>query len=77
MGDKDIWSGNHISTSLAPKIPIIMDEDGCPAKKQPFPPVINVLQRLVPLWEHAVHTWAQILGRGPNGRPYLLDDREI
>ena len=77
MGDTEIWYGNQISTSLTTRIPIIMDEDGCPNENQPFPPVINILRRLVPLWEQEVLTWAQILGRGPNGRPYFLDDREI
>jgi hypothetical protein len=77
MGDTKIWSGNQISTSLTARIPIIMNEDGCPNENQPFSPVINILRRLVPLWEQAVLTWAQILGSGPDGRPYFLDDREI
>jgi hypothetical protein len=77
MGDTDIWSGNQISSSLTIRIPVTMDEDGCPTETQPFPPTIKILQRLVPLWENAIHTWAQILGRGPDGRPYFLDDREI
>ena len=77
MGDTEIWSGNQISTSLTANIPITTDEDGCPVDTQPFPPTINILHRLVPLWEHSICTWAQILGRGPDGRPYFLDDREI
>ncbi len=77
MGDTEIWSGNQISTSLTARIPITMDEDGCPTEKKLFPPTINILQRLVPLWESSIHTWAQILGRGPDGRPYFLDDREM
>ena len=32
---------------------------------------------LVPLWEHSIHAWAQILGRSPDGRPYFFDDREL
>jgi hypothetical protein len=36
-----------------------------------------MFQRLVPLWEHSVHDWAKILGRGPDDRPYFLDDREL
>ncbi len=52
-----------------------MDEDGCPDDTQPFPSVINILRRLVSLWGQEVLTWAQILGRGPDGRPYFLDDQ--
>ena len=77
MGTADIWSGNQISHSITARIPTITDEDGCPAEEQPFPTIINILQKLVPLWEHSIHTWAQILGRGPDGRPYFLDDREL
>ena len=36
LGDTEIWSGNRISTSLTSQIPIMMDEDGCPTKDQPF-----------------------------------------
>ncbi len=56
MGDTEIWSGNQISISLTTRIPITVDEDGCPTEKQPYPPTINILQRLVPLWEYSVHT---------------------
>ena len=54
-----------------------MDEDGCPQEEQPSPPQTKILQRLVPLWEHSVLDWAQILGRGPDGRPYFLEDKEL
>ncbi len=36
-----------------------------------------ILHKLAPLWGHGIHGWAQILGRGPDGRPYFIDDREI
>ena len=77
MGNTEIWSRNQISTSLTTTIPITMDEDGCPTKEQPYPQPIKILQKLVPLWEHSIHDWAKILGRGPDGRPYFLDDREL
>jgi hypothetical protein len=77
MGNAEIWSGNYILDSITARIPIITDEDGCPAEEQPFPPKTKILQKLVPLSEHSIHTWAQILGRGRDGRPYFLDDREL
>ncbi len=77
MGTADIWSSSQISRSITTTIPTITDEDGCPAEEQPFPPIINTLQKLVPLWEHSIHEWAQILGRGPYGRLYFLDEREL
>ena len=49
IGDTDIWTCNQIAASLAAKIPITMDEDGCPETDQPFPQSIKILQRLVPL----------------------------
>ena len=77
MGTTDIWSGNQISHSITARIPTITDADGCPEEAQPFPPIIKILQKLVPLWEHSIHEWAQILGRGQDGRPYFLDEREL
>jgi hypothetical protein len=77
MGTAEIWSGNQISASITARIPIITDEDGCPAEEQPFPQKTIILQKLVPLRDHSIHAWAQILGRGPDGRPYFLDDREL
>ncbi len=77
MGDTEILSGNQISASITAKIPIIMDKDGCPVEEQPFPQPAKILQRLVPLWEHSIHDWAQILGRGLDGRPYFLVEREL
>jgi hypothetical protein len=77
MGTSEIWSGNQISTSITSRIPIITDEDGCPEEEQHFPPSTNILPKLVPLWEHSIYEWAQILGRGPDGRPYFLDDKEM
>jgi len=68
----------RISASFTARIPIIMDEDGCPEEEQPFPlPSTKLLQKLVTLWEHSIHDWAQILGRGPDGRPYFLDDNKL
>jgi len=77
MGDTTIWAGNHISAFIAARSLITMDEDGCPTEDQPFSPTTEILRRLVPLWEHSFHDWAQILGRGLDGRPYFLDDREL
>jgi hypothetical protein len=77
MGIAEIWIGSHISASITTKIHTITDENGCPAEEQPFPPTTIILQKLVPLWEHSIHEWAQILGRGLYGRPYFLDDREL
>ena len=77
MGATEIWSSNQISASLIAKIPILTDEDDCPDEEQPFPPPTKIFQRLIPLWKHSVHTWAQILARVPNGRPYFLDDIEL
>jgi len=54
-----------------------MDADGCLEEEQPFPPINKILQRLAPLWEHSVHDWAQMVGRGPDGRLYFLDDKEL
>ncbi len=77
LGDTEIWFGNQISTSLTARIPIKMDEDGCPTKDQPFSQPTKTHHKLVPVWEHSIHDWGQLLGRGPNGRPYFLDDREL
>jgi hypothetical protein len=30
VGGPDIWSGNYISTSISSRIPVHLDEDGCP-----------------------------------------------
>ena len=78
MGDIEIWTGNQIASSITSKmIPIPMDEYGCPTEEQPFSPPTNTLHRLALLWEHKIHEWGQILGRGRDGRPYFLDDREL
>ena len=58
-------------------IPVITDEDGFPAEEQLFPSTTKILQKLVPLWAYSIHEWTQILGRGPDGRPYFLDNREL
>ena len=77
MGTTNIWAGNHISASITARMPIITNEDGCPAEEQPFPPTTKIRQNPAPLWEHSIHDWTQIIGRGPDGRPYFLDDKEL
>jgi len=57
MGDIEIWKGSQIANSIATKIPITMDEDGCPTEGQPFPPPIEILHKLPPLWDHRIHEW--------------------
>ncbi len=37
VGGPEIWSGNQISTSISSRIPVHLDEDGCPLEVQPFP----------------------------------------
>ena len=76
VGSPKIWSGNQISISISSRIPIHLDEDGCPLEVQPFPRATQLLKS-APLWEHEIHTWSQILCRGPNGRPYFLEGREL
>jgi hypothetical protein len=77
MWNTTIWADNQIYTSITSRILVTTDEDECPAEEQPFPPTIKIIQRLIPLWEHSFHDWAQILCRGLYGRPYFLDDREL
>jgi len=36
-----------------------------------------MLRKLTPLWEHNVHTWAQMIRLSPNTRPYFLSDEEL
>ena len=76
-GGPEIWSRNRISSSITSRISIRTDSEGCPLNNQPFPPPLFLLQKIIPLWEHGVHNWTQILGRTPNGRPYFLEDREF
>ena len=59
------------------RIPIHLDEDGCPMEVQPFPQATHLLQKLTPLWEHGIHNWSQIGCRGPDGRLYILEEREL
>jgi hypothetical protein len=77
LGGPEIWSGNEISLSLTSSIPITTDEDGCPTPKQPYTGANRILLRLIPLWEHKIHTWAQIARLSPNTHPYMLSDTEI
>jgi hypothetical protein len=76
-GGPDIWYGNRISTSISSLIPILLDEDGCPLKSQPFPEATSILKKLTALWDNGILEWSQILGRDPTGRFYFLDDREL
>ena len=55
VGDLEIWFGNQISNSISSRIPIHLDEDGCPLAAQPFPHATRLLRRLAPLWEHGIH----------------------
>jgi len=73
----EILSGNHISISISSRIPIHLYEDGCPLEVQPFPHATHLLRKLALLWEHGIHNWSQILCRGPDGRPYFLEEREL
>jgi len=45
MGDTTIQEGNQIFASITARIPIMTDEDGCPAEEQPFPPTTQILPR--------------------------------
>ena len=48
-----------------------------PEMDQDFSQPTENLQRLVPLWAHAIHDWAHIIGRDPYGRPYFPNEREL
>ena len=73
----DILSGNQISILISSRIPIDLDNDGCPLDKRSFPQATVLIRKLALLWEHGVHTWAQILCRGPDGRLYFPEEREL
>ncbi len=77
VGGPEIWSGNQISNSIAARIPIDLDDEGCPCENQSFPQATHLLGKLGPLWEYEIHNWSQVLCRGPNGNPYFLDDRDL
>jgi hypothetical protein len=77
VGGPELWSGNRISTSIATRIPIDLDAEGCPCELQPFPQATHLLGKLAPLWEYGIHNWSQILCRGPDGHPYFFDEREL
>ena len=36
-----------------------------------------MLPKFAPLWEHWIRKWAQMLCRGPDGRLYFLEKREL
>ena len=65
------------STSISSRIPVHLDEDGCPQEVQPLPHATYLLRKLAPIWEHGIHNRSQILCRGPDGRPYFTEDREL
>ncbi len=75
--DPKIWSGNPISTTVLPRNPVHLDEDGCPLEIQPYLLATLLLRKLTTLWEQGIHNWAQIMCRGPDGRPYFLEEREL
>ncbi len=77
VGGPEIWSGNRISTSIATRIPIDLDEEGCPSEIQSFPQAPHLLGKLAPLWKYGMHNWSQVLCRGPDGHPYFFDEREL
>jgi hypothetical protein len=77
VGGPEIWSGNQISISIAARIPINLDGDGCPCDTQPFPQATSLLGKLTPLWEYGIHKWSQVLCRGPDGHPYFLEKWEL
>ena len=55
VGGPEIWHGNQISTSISSKIPIHLDDDGCPMEVQLFPLATFLLRKPAPLWEHGIH----------------------
>jgi len=77
VGGPEIWSGNQISTSISSRVPAHLDGDGCLLEVQLFPLSTLLLRKLAPLWEHWFHNWSQIICRGPNGRPYSMEEREL
>jgi len=76
-GGPEIWSGNQISPYISSKIPIHLDEDGCPLEVQPFSLATFLFRKLTPLWEHEIHIWSQILCHGPDGIPYFMEEKEL
>jgi len=77
VGGPEIWSGTQISTSISSRIPVHLDEDGCPVDIQSFPQRTLLLRQLSPLWEHGFHIWSQVICRGRDGRPYFMEEREL
>jgi len=77
VGGPDIWSGNQISTFISSRIPVHLDENGCPLEVQPIPQAMILLRKLAPLYEHGIHSWSQIICRGPDDRPYFMEEREL
>jgi len=77
VGGLEIWSGNQISTSIKSRIPVPLDEDGCPLEVQPLPHTMLLVQKLAPLWEHGFHNWSYVMCRGPDDRPYFMEEREL
>ena len=77
VGGPEIWSGNQTSIFISSRLLIHLDEDSCPLEIQPFPRANLLLRKLALLWEHGVRNWVRILYRGPDGRLYFLEEREI
>ncbi len=55
VGGPEIWSGNQIFTYIATRIPIDLDDEGCPCENQSFPQSTHLLGKLGPLWEYGIH----------------------
>jgi hypothetical protein len=49
IGETEIWDGNQITASLAIRVLITMDSDGCPVEEQPYLQPVKILHKLVPL----------------------------
>jgi hypothetical protein len=77
VGGPEISSGNQISSSISSRIHVHLDKDGCPLEVRPFPQATLLFRKLAPLREHVIHNWSQIICRGPDGRPYFMEEREL
>jgi hypothetical protein len=77
MGDPNSCMATRLRPPSLPGSPSNWTRNGYPIETQPFLPAMLILQKLAPLWEHGVHTWAQILGRALDDRPFYFDEREL
>ena len=48
-----------------------------PSRYNTSPRRRSSFENSLPLWEHGFHNWSQIMYRGPNGRPYFMEEREL